>query len=150
MTPSRSLLCWLLESPWRGWPRWSTTPFAISLCLVYTWSRGAWLSIIVALLIYFLIYSRKTAYPALLWGVCPAFSAAFAALDGCNPLYKHRQPCRPRPPTACISGWARSTWRATCCLSGLGSGMGVFAAVYPRYTLSGIEAAPPAIIFTCK
>ena len=115
---------------------------ASALCLVFTWSRGAWLGLMFALLIFFLIYSRRTV-TVLCFGllalpflplILPAniverFSSIGNMADTSTAYRVHI--------------WMGSLDMARdCILSGLGSGMGVFSAVYPQYSLGGIEAAP--------
>lgn len=115
---------------------------AISLCLVYTWSRGAWLGIIVALLICFLIYSRKT-LTLLCFG---AFALPFLPLVLPSTVVTRFTSIGNLADTSTayrVHIWMGSLNMARdVLLSGLGSGMGVFAAVYPQYALGGIEAAP--------
>ena len=115
---------------------------AISFCLVYTWSRGAWLGIIVALLIYFLIYSRKT-LTLLCFG---AFALPFLPLVLPSTVVTRFTSIGNLADTSTayrVHIWMGSLNMARdVLLSGLGSGMGVFAAVYPQYALGGIEAAP--------
>lgn len=115
---------------------------ASALCLVYTWSRGAWLGIIMALLFYFLIYSRKTLsvlcfgllgipfLPLVLPSTVITRFTSIGNLADTSTAYR-------------VHIWMGSLNMARDVMfSGLGSGMGVFAAVYPQYALGGIEAAP--------
>lgn len=116
--------------------------FTSALCLIYTWSRGAWLGLILALLVFFLIYSRRTVtvlsfgllgvpfLPLILPSTVITRFTSIGNLADTSTAYR-------------VHIWMGSLNMARdVLLSGLGSGMGVFAAVYPQYSLGGIEAAP--------
>jgi putative inorganic carbon (HCO3(-)) transporter len=113
-----------------------------ALCLIYTWSRGAWLGLMLALLVFFLIYSRRTVMvlsfgllavpflPLVLPSTVVTRFTSIGNLADTSTAYR-------------VHIWMGSLDMARDVLfSGLGSGMGVFAAVYPQYSLGGIEAAP--------
>ena len=67
--------------------------FAIALilaCVVYTWSRGAWLAVIAGTVIFFLIYSRKTL--KFLIGVSFILPALPLSSVFGQPVCEHRRP----------------------------------------------------------
>jgi O-antigen ligase len=116
--------------------------FALAaLCLVFTWSRGAWLGVAVSLFLMMLCLSHKVLSFVLL-GVLPA-----AAL---LPLTPERIARR----FVSIGNLADSSvlyrlnlWKGVGAmlndywLTGVGAGESAFCAVYSRYALPGIESA---------
>lgn len=111
-------------------------------CLIYTWSRGAWLGFMIAILLFMLIYTRKTMIVVLL-GVFSLPVLPFVLPDSIIQRF------------ASIGNMADSStayrvhiWQGAIAMirdfwtSGIGVGPDVFAQVYPFYTLAGIESAP--------
>ena len=115
---------------------------ALALCLVFTWSRGAWLGILLAVLLFLLIYSRKTV-AALCFGL---FALPFAPLVLPSSVVERFSSIGNLADTSTayrVHIWMGSLDMARdVFVSGIGSGMGIFSAVYPQYALGGIEAAP--------
>lgn len=119
--------------------------FGISLllmlvCLVFTWSRGAWLGLIMGMLIFFVIFSKKTVpvllgavliSPFLSWLVPTAVAGRFLSIGN---LAESSVSYR-------ISAWhgiielLNQTWWC-----GIGVGTAAFEAVYPSVALAGTQA----------
>ncbi len=110
--------------------------------LVLTWSRGAWLGILLALLVYFIFCSRKT--------LVALFLGALTL-----PLTIGLLPETVLQRFASIGNLADSSiayrinlWKGSLAmaeehwLGGIGTGINTFRAVYPQYSLEGIETAP--------
>ena len=120
--------------------------FAIALilaCVVYTWSRGAWIAVIAGTVIFFLIYSRKTLkfligvsfiLPALPFVLPSSVVSRFASigdLSESSNLYRYYT-------------W-KGTFRAIVSenlLGGIGYGTSAFSQIYPAYAYAGMESAP--------
>lgn len=115
---------------------------SMGLCLVYTWSRGAWLGLMIGLLIFLLLWNRRT--------LSILFLGVFAL-----PLIPLVLPDNILSRLTSIGNLADSStsyrvsiWRASLQMagdfftSGIGVGETAFRQVYPLYSLSGIEAAP--------
>jgi len=111
-------------------------------CLVYTWSRGAWLGIMIGMLIFMLIYSKKT-FSVMLLGLFAVPFLPFVLPDSIVGRF------------ASIGNLADSStsyrvniWRGVIDMigdhwvGGIGIGFEPFRAVYPEYALEAIEAAP--------
>ncbi len=112
------------------------------LCLVWTWSRGAWLGFIIGIILFFLIYSRRT--------------LAFLLAAGISlPLVGYLLPSDIAGRFASIGNMADSstyyrvfTWRGVLrmlkevWLSGIGVGQTAFQQLYPIFAYAGTEAAP--------
>ena len=114
---------------------------AIVLCTVFTWSRGAWIGLIVSAIIYLLINTR-------------AVIKAFAGLCLALPVLSIVVPSSVIKRFMSIGDLADSstyyrvlTWRGSLraisesILGGYGYGLSSFEAVYPAYAIAGIEAA---------
>lgn len=112
------------------------------VCLVFTWSRGAWLGILFGMLVFLMMCSRKT------------LVALFIACFGI-PLLPLVLPDNIIQRFMSIGNLADSStsyrfniWRGVfrmlpdCFLSGIGIGEEPFSEFYVKYSLSGIEAAP--------
>lgn len=111
-------------------------------CLIYTWSRGAWLGFLIAMLCFMLIYTKKTVF---------LIVAGVASL----PFLPFVLPQSIINRMASIGNIADSStsyrvniWKAALnmindvLLSGIGVGSEAFGIVYQKYTFSGIESAP--------
>lgn len=117
--------------------------FAASLlCLVFTWSRGAWLGFLFSTVVFFLIYSKKifalfvsciVLIPFLPFVLPDSIINRFSSIGNLadtSTSYRFN----------IYSGVIRMLddyW-----LSGIGTGLPAFSQVYPKYSLSGIESAP--------
>lgn len=114
----------------------------LGACLILTWSRGAWLALILAGLVFLLVWNKRS-----LWIVF----AGIASL----PILPSLLPDSIISRFTSIGNMADSStsyrvyiWRATVQMikdnfvSGIGIGEGAWDAVYPMYSYMGIEAAP--------
>lgn len=112
------------------------------VCLVFTWSRGAWLGFILGMMIFLLVYSKKI------------LAAMFACL-ALVPFLPFVLPDSIINRFASIGNLADSStsyrvniWSGVVkmledyWLTGIGTGLPAFSQVYPKYSLSGIESAP--------
>ncbi|MCQ2433185.1 MAG: O-antigen ligase family protein [Clostridia bacterium] len=111
-------------------------------CLIFTWSRGAWLGFMIAMLLFLLIYSKKTMVVMLFGMLAVPFAPFVLPASIMNRFLS-------------IGNLADSStsdrvhiWEGVAgllkdhFLAGIGVGVGVFQKIYPRYTLAGIETAP--------
>ncbi len=115
---------------------------SIGACLVLTWSRGAWLGLLVAMCVYAVFATRKS----LLVFIIGVFSL---------PFWPAILPQSVWTRIASVGNTADSStmyrvniWRGTVDMlkdhffSGIGVGEGAWREIYPSYALSAIEAAP--------
>lgn len=123
--------------------RYAFVSFAcLGMCLILTWSRGAWLGFLFALVAFLLIWNRRTMW-LLVAGVA------------CVPLLPIVLPDTIVSRFTSIGNLADSStsyrvniWRGAMhmvrdyLLTGIGVGEGPWSEIYPDYTLPGIEAAP--------
>ena len=115
---------------------------AIILALVYTMSRGAWLGCIIGLLIFMLIYSRKTLVVCFFGLFCIPFlpivlpDSIIKRFTSIGNMADSSTAYRVHIWQGCIELF-KDFWA-----SGIGVGKDVFAKIYPTYTLAGIESAP--------
>ena len=113
----------------------------IMLCTVLTWSRGAWIAAIIAILAFLLMYSRKTLRYILLGGAFVPFATFFLP----NSVVRR---------FASIGDLADSstmyrvyTWKGSLRIlgdhfySGIGYGLNAYQEIYPQYAYAGIESA---------
>lgn len=111
-------------------------------CLVYTWSRGAWLGIILGMIVFLLMYSKNT-MTAMFFGVLAI------------PLLPAILPSSIVSRFASIGNLSDSStsyrvfiWRGVLNMlkdyagTGIGIGYDSFKLVYPAYAFSAIESAP--------
>lgn len=112
-------------------------------CLMLTWSRGAWLGFVFAVLLFIFFSSHKTfAYLLLsIPGIC-FIASYFVDTSVINRFMSIGN-------TADSSTLYRlNIWKGTLAMLddghifGIGIGTEAFSSVYPQYSLSGIEAAP--------
>ena len=117
---------------------------AMGVCIILTWSRGAWLGLLFGAFVFMLIWSRKTLY---------LIVAAVASI----PFLPMILPDSIISRFTSIGNLADSStsyrvniWRGTIHLledywmTGVGIGESAWATVYPRYSLAAIETAPHA------
>ncbi len=113
----------------------------IFLCIVFTWSRGAWLALIISVLIYFIIYSKKTV--RFLCAI--AFALPFIASLIPDNIVKRFTSIGDMADSS-IS-YRVYTWKGTLnaikenLFGGVGYGTETFGEVYPTYSYVGMEAA---------
>ncbi len=111
-------------------------------CLVYTWSRGAWLGFIIGMLIFFLMYHRNT-LTALLFGLLGVPFLPFVLPDSIIQRFASIGDLRDTSTAYRVNIWKAVTkmigdfWQ-----TGVGVGEASFKPVYSLYALSGIETAP--------
>ncbi len=114
---------------------------ALSVCLVFTWSRGSWLGILIALLLYVLCLHHR-AFSWMLIGVLPICAlmpyspdtvarrfASIASQTDSSILYRTYL-------WQGVQDMLRDHW-----LTGVGVGERAFCTVYANYAFSGIETA---------
>lgn len=113
--------------------------------IVFTWSRGAWLGVILSLALFLFAYNPATLY---LW--LPAAAGSFFALQHFGSAITLRLSSAFSFAGDSSISYRLSTWRGALgmigdhWLSGIGVGEAAFHACYPYYALSGIESAPHA------
>ncbi len=109
-------------------------------CLVFTWSRGAWLGFILSLIVFFAV-SGKHFFTAGLLSIPLLGTALYFAMDTVIVG-------RFTNISDSSSSYRFNIWRGVLHmledigLNGIGIGEGAFCMIYPGYALSGIEAAP--------
>lgn len=113
----------------------------ILICLVLTWSRGAWIAALVEILIFSLLYSKKTTrFLVLLCACIPVLSflipqtvirrfTSIGSLADSSSMYR-------------LYTW-KGTWRSIqeYWLGGVGYGNTAYEQIYPQFAYAGIEAA---------
>lgn len=114
----------------------------MAACLLLTWSRGAWIGMLVGAVLFIMIYHRRSIY---------LFIAGAASV----PFLPFVLPDSIISRITSIGDMGDSStsyrvyiWRASVKMigdyftGGIGVGEGAFRALYPRYSFAGIEAAP--------
>lgn len=112
---------------------------SILVCTVFTWSRGAWLGLVVSVCIFLLAYNIKT-----IWALLLAFISM--------PLWSMLIPSSVIERAVSIGSVTDSstfyrlyTWKGVfrmlkdCFFSGIGTGEGAFREVFPIYSYAGTE-----------
>ena len=113
--------------------------------IILTWSRGAWIGVILSLAIFLFAYNPATMY---IW--VPAAIGSFVALQHFGSAVASRLNSAFSLLGDSSISYRISTWQGAYemakdhLLGGIGVGQEAFSAVYPYYALSGIEAAPHA------
>ena len=115
---------------------------AMGVCLILTWSRGAWLGLIAGLLIFLFMWHRRSVWLVL---------AGIASL----PFLPAVLPASILHRVTSIGNMADSStsyrvyiWRASVrmirdhLLTGIGIGEGAWFRIYPLYAYQGVETAP--------
>ncbi len=113
----------------------------MTVCTVLTWSRGAWLALIVSVMIFFIVFSRKT-------------MRALYCIVAAIPFLPFVLPSNVVSRFMSIGNMADSstsyrvyTWRGSIDLlkdhlwGGIGYGAEAFERVYPAYAYAGMEGA---------
>ncbi len=114
----------------------------IGACLIFTWSRGAWLGFLIAMLLFMLMFSKKTLV-ALLLGVVAIPFLPFVLPQSILNRFLSIGNLGDTSTSYRVHIWEGSlNLLSDHFLFGIGVGGGVFSKVYPRYALSGIEQAP--------
>ena len=111
-------------------------------CIVFTWSRGAWLGAIIAMLFFFLVYSRKTLGALLTLSIGIPF-LPFVLPDNIVSRFSSIGNLQDTSTSYRVNIWkgvikmiSDNLWH------GVGVGEGAFSNVYLHYSLAGIETAP--------
>ncbi len=111
-------------------------------CLVFTLSRGAWLGFMIGMLVFFLIYSRKTMV-ALLLGLFSVPILPFIMPENIVKRFTSIGNLADSSTAYRVNIWNGSVGMIRDFLwGGIGTGREAFTLVYPSYTLAGIESAP--------
>ena len=123
--------------------KYSFVSFAcLAMCLILTWSRGAWLGFIFAFVAFLLIWHRRSMW-ILVGG---AFSIPFLPFILPQTIITRFTSIGNLADTS--TSYRVSIWRAAVhmiedyLITGIGIGEGAWRKIYPDYTLPGIEAAP--------
>lgn len=110
-----------------------------AICLVETWSRGAWIGILVALLLFFLVYTRRSVPYLLLAGAAVPF-AGLVLPENMISRFLSIGNLADSSTTYRISAWRgvarmlQEHW-----IGGIGVGEAAFSAVYPAFSYAGIQ-----------
>ena len=114
---------------------------SILLCIVFTWSRGAWIAVILLLLTFFLLYSKKT----LRFMLLSCFFVPF--LPFLLPQSVIRRFTSIGDLADSSTMYRIYTWKGSFnvikefFMGGIGYGSSAFQTIYPQYAYAGIEAA---------
>lgn len=112
----------------------------LAICMVETWSRGAWLGILIALVLFFLVYTRRSVAYLMLGGALLPL-ASIAIPDSVISRFLSIGSASDSSATYRISAWRgvgrmlRENW-----FGGIGVGEAAFSAVYPAFSYAGIQA----------
>lgn len=116
--------------------------FATLGCLIFTWSRGAWLGFLAAMILLCLLSSKKTMV-LLLFGVCAIPFAPFILPESIINRFTSIGNLADTSTAYRVHIWEGVIQMLKdCFIGGIGTGIDVFDTIYPRYALSGIESAP--------
>lgn len=116
----------------------------IGLCVVLTWSRGAWLGLIFGAFVFLLIWSRRSIY-LIVAGVA---SVPFLPLFLPDSIIQRFTSIGNLGDSS--TSYRVNIWRGAVhmlkdyWISGVGVGEAAWGTVYPRYSLAAIETAPHA------
>ncbi len=128
--------------------RWQNTGMAVAvplqlLCLILTWSRGAWLGALTEVAVFFLFYSRKSRRCLLFFAMLSPLAVPLLPQTVCKRLT-----------SIGMNGdssirYRVQTWKGVLRMVkehpfGIGSGEKAFSAVYPKYAVKGTETVPHA------
>lgn len=132
----------------RGTPAKRTAALCASalmgVCLILTWSRGAWLGLIFGALIFLLIWSRRSLY-LIFAGVVAVPFLPFVLPDSIISRFTSIGNLADTSTSYRLNIWRGAVhmledyWHC-----GIGIGEAAWDTVYPRYSLAAIEAAPHA------
>ena len=135
------ILCYLLRSTGKNRLLAFISSVSVFLCIIFTWSRGAWLALIFSVLLYFFMYSKKTV--RFLCGLIFIIPLAVFMLPD-NVVRRFMS----------IGDMADSsisyrvyTWKGTLnairenLFGGVGYGTETYREFYPTYSYAGMEAA---------
>ena len=111
------------------------------LCVVFTWSRGAWLAMIASTLLFLIIRSRKT-LSAIIVFILTLPAISFIIPQGIRLRFSSIGDI-----TDSSTYYRVYTWRGSInaikenIFSGYGYGSSAFAEIYPQYAYAGMESA---------
>ena len=111
-------------------------------CLIYTWSRGAWLGFLIGIMIFLLMYSRHT-MTLMLFGCLGIPFLPFVLPESITQRFLSIGNLGDSSTSYRVNIWRGvgkmigDYWQ-----TGVGIGTDSFRCVYPLYSLSGIESAP--------
>ena len=131
----------LRASVWKSKLLGFISVLSILLCIVLTWSRAAWLASVICVLLFFMIYSRKTIkYLIVSLFFLPLFS--FVLPDSVTRRFMSIGNMTDSSTAYRVYNW-RGTLRG--CLDffwgGVGYGTTAYQEMYPQYAYAGLEAA---------
>ncbi len=123
--------------------RYAFVSFAcLGMCLILTWSRGAWLGFIFALVAFLLIWNRRTMW-LLVAGVASIPALPFILPETIVSRFTSIGNLADSSTSYRVNIWRGAMHMAQDYLfTGIGVGEGPWREIYPDYTLPGIEAAP--------
>ncbi len=111
-------------------------------CLIYTWSRGAWLGFMIGVLIFMLMYSKKT-LAAMLFCVIGIPFLPFVLPESIVQRFTSIGDLGDSSTSYRVYIWKGVvSMLKDHFVTGIGIGNDSFKLVYPAYALSGIESAP--------
>ncbi len=115
---------------------------SLAICLIFTWSRGAWLGFMVSALLFVLIWSRKFMVAGM-FGLLAVPILPFILPDNIVSRFTSIGNLGDSSTSYRVSIWRGvSKMLKDYFYSGIGIGEGAFSKVYPRYSYAGIELAP--------
>lgn len=115
---------------------------AMGVCLILTWSRGAWLGLIVAALVFLFMWHRRSVW-IILAGI-----ASVPFLPSILPASIISRFTSIGDMADSSTSYRMYIWRASVnmiedhILTGIGIGEGAWKRLYPLYAYQGVEAAP--------
>ncbi len=111
-------------------------------CLIYTWSRGAWLGFLIGIIVFMLMYSRHT-MTVMLFGAFGIPFLPFVLPESITQRFLSIGNLGDSSTSYRVNIWRGvSNMIGDYWASGVGIGTDSFRCVYPLYSLSGIESAP--------
>ncbi len=111
-------------------------------CLIFTWSRGAWLGFLFAMMLFLFMYSQKTLV-FMLFGLLAVPFLPFVLPENIVNRFLSIGNLADSSTSYRVHIW-EGAWRMLqdYLFGGIGAGVDVFQKIYPRYSLSAIESAP--------
>lgn len=113
-----------------------------AVCLIFTWSRGAWLGFLLGMFLFLLAYSEK--FLILIFaGILGLPFASLVLPSSVMNRFMSIGNLADSSTSYRFNIWQgavkmlKDTW-----LFGIGTGTAAFSEIYPKYSLSGIESAP--------
>lgn len=136
-----SLLGWVRAAYFREKLLYLISVSSILICVIFTWSRGAWLSVLISVLIFSCMYTKKTVRVLALIGACIPF------LSFLVPQTIKRRFLSIGDLTDSSSMYRLYTWRGSFrsvqeyFMGGVGYGNAAYNEIYPQFAYAGMEAA---------